>query len=234
MFFPAESSAVRPSSKIGNASATGHSYDEALALESMLYAREVPRHSVRQHVCGLRGAVRRYEINPRRAQGVAFEPPHLWPHGRGEARRSQWPHSQCRARDVGRRASGGHPPPRYRPQGALRQSWVYRELDSWTEEESRPGARLSRPPRSDPNSPAVSSGVKPRWPSGTTARLGTSPSTTITANAASCTASRSQAKSWAEPQNGGIREAPTGARDSRARSRRATPPSKSARVPHRR
>jgi taurine dioxygenase len=127
---------------IGNGWHTDHSYDEAPALGSMLYAREVPKtggdtlfasmYAVydalsdglkstleglkglhsSRHVFGTAAAVRRGDLEGRI-------------HNAELATQDAVP-------------SGRHSPPRHRPQGALRQSGVHVRLDGWTEEESRP------------------------------------------------------------------------------------------------
>ena len=68
-------------------------------------------------------------------------------------------------------------------------------FEGWTEEESRPLLDYLYRHAVRPEFTCRSSGGKARSAFGTTARPGTSRSTTTTANAASCTASRSQARS---------------------------------------
>jgi taurine dioxygenase len=68
-------------------------------------------------------------------------------------------------------------------------------FDGWTEEESRPLLDYLYRHAVRPEFTCRFQWRGARWPFGTTARPGISRSTTITANAASCTASRSPARS---------------------------------------
>jgi alpha-ketoglutarate-dependent taurine dioxygenase len=117
---------------IGNGWHTDHSYDEAPALGSMLYARDVPKTGgdtlFASMYAAYDDAVGRSEIDHRRAEGTAFEPPCFRRRSSGEAGRPRGPHSQRRARDPGRRAPGRHPPPPHRPQGSVRQPGFHRAL----------------------------------------------------------------------------------------------------------
>jgi taurine dioxygenase len=114
---------------IGNGWHTDHSYDEAPALGSMLYAREVPKTGGDTLFASMYAAYDALSDGLKSTlEGLraVHSSRHLRPRGGGAAGRSRGPHSQRRARDAGRRASGRHPPPRHRPQGALRQSRVHR------------------------------------------------------------------------------------------------------------
>jgi taurine dioxygenase len=182
---------------IGNGWHTDHSYDEAPALGSMLYAREVPQtggdtlfasmyaaydalsdglkstleglralHSSR-HVFGPAAAARRGDLEGRIRNAELATQDAVHP-------------VVIRHPDTGRKALYVNP------------GFTVR-FEGWTEEESRPLLDYPTATRCGPNSPAASSGGRARSAFGTTARPGTSRSTTITASAASCIASRSRA-----------------------------------------
>ena len=184
---------------IGNGWHTDHSYDEAPALGSMLYAREVPKtggdtlfakmdaayealsdglkatleglkalHSSR-HVFGATAAARRGDLNGRIRNAELATQDAVHP-------------VVIRHPDTGRKALYVNP-------------GFTCALTAGPRRSRARCSTISTATRCSPNSPAASSGGKGRWPFGTTARPGTSPSTTTTASAASCTASRSKARS---------------------------------------
>ena len=62
---------------IGGGWHTDHRYDQAPALGSMLYARQVP-HAVFQHVCRLRRLIRWPEANVGRTSRGAFQSARVW------------------------------------------------------------------------------------------------------------------------------------------------------------
>src|SRR5215467_12893682 len=111
---------------IGNGWHTDHSYDEAPALGSMLYAREVPRTGGDTLFASMYAAYNALSDGLKTTL-EGLKALHSSRHV-SAARRPRGTHPQCRPRDPGRRASGRHPPPRHRPQGALRQPRVYRAL----------------------------------------------------------------------------------------------------------
>jgi taurine dioxygenase len=127
---------------IGNGWHTDHSYDEAPALGSMLYAREVPRTGGDTLFASMYAAYDapsdglKATLDGLRA--LPFEPPRLRPRRGGEAGRPRGAHSQAelatqdavhpvviRHPDTGRKALYVNP------------GFTLR-FDGWTEEESRP------------------------------------------------------------------------------------------------
>ena len=182
---------------IGNGWHTDHSYDMAPAMGSMLYAREVPTTGGDTLFAGMYAA---YEAlsdglkctldglralhSSRHVFGAAADA------GRGDLK-GRIGNPELATQDaihpvVIRHPDTGRKALYVNPGFTLR-------FDGWTDEESRPLLDYLYRHASGPSSRSASTGARARSPSGTTARLGTSRSTTITASGASCIASRSRA-----------------------------------------
>ena len=168
---------------------TDHSYDQIPALGSVLCAHEVPpdggdtvfasmyaaydalSDGLKETLGGLRAVHSSrhvFGLGPRQASGDLATAASATPSG-----------------DPGRGASGGDPPSRERPQGALRQSRLHAALRRLDRRGVAAAARLSLPPRGAAGVPLpLPLASRARSRSGTTAPPGTTPSTTIRASAA--------------------------------------------------
>ena len=136
---------------IGNGWHTDHSYDEAPALGSMLYAREVPRTGGDTLFASMYAA---YDAlsDGLKSTLEGLRALHSSRHVFGPAAAARRGDLEGRIRNAEQamqdaRAPGRHPPPGDRPQGPLCQSRVYRALRRLDRGGVAPAARVSLPPR---------------------------------------------------------------------------------------
>jgi len=181
---------------IGNGWHTDHSYDLSPAMGSMLYAREVPTTGGDTLFAGMYAA---YDAlsDGLKATLDGLRALHSSRHVFGAA-------ADARRGDLKGRIGNPelatqdaiHPVVTRHPETGRKALYVNPgftlRFDGWTDEESRPLLDYLYRHAVRPSSPFGSTGVKARSPSGTTARPGTSRSTTTTASAAFCIASRSR------------------------------------------
>jgi taurine dioxygenase len=180
---------------IGNGWHTDHSYDEAPALGSMLYAREVPKTGGDTLFASMYAAYNGLSEGLK-ATLEGLKAVHSSRHVFGPAAAARRGDLEGRIRNPELATQDAvHPVVIRHPDSGRKALYVNPgftvRFDGWTEEESRPLLEYLYATRCGPSSPAGSNGGKAHWPFGTIARLGTSPSTTITASAACCTGSRS-------------------------------------------
>ena len=182
---------------IGNGWHTDHSYDQAPALGSMLYAREVPKTGGDTLFASMYAAYDALSDGLKTTlEGLraCHSSRHVFgPEGRRAA--ATWPAASAIRKLATQDAV--HPVVIRHPETGRKALYVNPGFTS----ASRAGPRRSRArcsttctsTRPGPNSPAAFTGATGRWPCGTTVPPGTSPSTTITASAGCCTASQFRA-----------------------------------------